>query len=103
MANPNDPGTRTRRQRMPDEYTAQEIALFEDCEPPWDELDVGAAPLVRPLSSLPGIVTISSCEGHPERDGNDAEWHVGWKLRSADPKASIRDAGPSPQGWLVTE
>ncbi|MGI5133850.1 hypothetical protein [Streptomyces sp. CA-106110] len=34
MANPNDPGARTRRQRMPDDYTAQEIALFENCEPP---------------------------------------------------------------------
>ncbi|MGI5133849.1 hypothetical protein [Streptomyces sp. CA-106110] len=39
-------------------------------------------PLVRALYSLPGIVTISSCEGHPERDGDTAESHVGWKIRA---------------------
>ncbi|MGW9032200.1 hypothetical protein ACWGQ5_51100 [Streptomyces sp. NPDC055722] len=102
MVNDNHHGARTR-QPMPDDYTAQEIARFENCEPPWESLDTGVVPLVRALYSLPGIVTISSCEGHPDRDGDKAEWHIGWKLRSADPEASIRDAGPSPEGWLVTE
>lgn len=85
------------------EITAEEISAFEDAEPPWADLDPGIVPLVRAFQQLPGIHTKSSCAGHPDRDGASAEWHIGWVLRSADPKASIVDAGPHPEGWLMTE
>lgn len=86
-----------------DEMLPEEIAAFEENTPPWESLDSGITPLVRAFVAFPGITTVSSCEGHPERDGEEAEWHIGWKLRSADPAVSIIDAGPHPDGWLLTE
>lgn len=92
----------TPPQSQVDERDAMELAIFENRTPPWENLDAGIVPLVRVLSRFPGIVTVSSCEGHPERSGA-AEWHVGWCMRSSDPSISIIDAGPSAQGWLSTE
>lgn len=86
-----------------DEMLAEEIRVYENTTPPWDTLDPGIVDLVRAFSKMPGITTVSSCEGHRERDGDEAEWHIGWALRSADPTMSIIDAGPDPQGWLLTE
>ncbi|OEJ21082.1 hypothetical protein [Streptomyces subrutilus] len=86
-----------------DEMLDEEISAFETGAPPWDALDPGIVSLVRAFSRMPGIITVSSCEGHPERDGEKADWHIGWKLRSADAAVSIIDAGPHPEGWLLTE
>ncbi|WP_167163176.1 hypothetical protein [Streptomyces sp. MBT27] len=82
---------------------AEEIAAFERRTPPFDELDPGIEDVVRAFADLPGITTVSSCQGHPDRDGPAAEWHIAWVLRSADPALSISDAGPHPEGWLTTE
>jgi hypothetical protein len=72
-------------------------------EPPWGELDSGILDAVRAFSCIPGITTVSSCEGHPERDGDEAEWHIGWRIIAADPGAGIFESGPDPQGWTITE
>jgi hypothetical protein len=84
------------------DLVAEELAAFET-DPPWDSLDPGIAPLVRAFAALPGIRTVSSGDGHRGKDGDEPEWHIGWVLGSADPAASIIDAGPSADGWLTTE
>ena len=72
---------------------------------PWEDVDRGIINLVWTINAtLPGIETISSCEGHPDRRIDPEPcWHVALVLQPADAEVGIERGGPHPDGWLSIE
>lgn len=71
----------------------------------WEHVDHGIINLVWTLNAtLPGVETISSCEGHPDpRIDPEPCWHVALVLQPADAELGIERGGPHPDGWLSIE
>jgi hypothetical protein len=74
---------------------------------PWEELDQPIRDLVRELSNLPGIVTLSSCGGHDDAaakgDGRGPEhWDVYFRPCFAFPE-DAEAVWPDEDGWLAVE
>jgi len=72
---------------------------------PWDDIDRGIANLVRTINAtMPGIETVSSCQGHPDRRPEpEPYWHVALILQAVDAEIGIEQGGPHPDGWLSIE
>lgn len=67
-----------------------------------EHLDMRVRPLVEMLNSLPGVVVVSSCGGHPPPLKED-EWHEGTFYVQFHIDTSVKTAWQVVQGlaWLV--
>jgi hypothetical protein len=72
-------------------------------ETPYDELDPPIVNLCKAINAIPGLWTVDSCSGHPERE--QPEWYVMFRLELGDDRSPTREAWFALEylGWFTNE